>query len=194
MGPAPEWGIRTERAGEMRVRRSAAAGLAGLVLVIGASGCGKITEKVAEEAVERNSDCKNVDIDSSGGGFSGTCGGTDLSGNLSGEGDLPDGFPAELAPPEGFAITASQGDPGPPQTFNVVGSLDGDVATVYEGIKAQLTEAGYTIDAEDLSDVGGGQTGTLAASGPDFVAGVTVSEVQNALEGNVTVTYTLTAP
>lgn len=178
---------------EMRVRRGAAAGLVGLALVVGASGCGKVSEKIAEEAVERNSDCENVDIDASGGGFSGNCGGVDVDGNLSGDAELPDGWPSELAPPEGLQIVAATATDTPTRTLSVTGSLDGEVAAVYEGIKTQLTEAGYTIDSDSLTDAGSGQSGALTATGPEYTASVVVAEVANALEGNVTVNYTLAA-
>jgi hypothetical protein len=75
----------------------------------------------------------------------------------------------------------------------VIGSLDGDVTTVYEGIKTQLTEAGYTIDTDSLAEGPTGLAGTLAATGAEFTAAVSVAEVATALEGNVTVTYTLNA-
>ena len=177
----------------MKVRRGVVAGLVGLALVVGASGCGKIGEKVAEEAIERNSDCENIDINADEGAVSGSCAGEDFDANASGNADLPDDWPTDLAPPEGFKIVTSTASDTPIRTLNVVGSLDGDVTEVYEGIKAQLTAAGYTIDTDSLADAGNGPAGTMAATGADFTAAVTVSESVNALEGNVTVTYTLNA-
>lgn len=176
----------------MRVRRSAAAGLVGLALVIGASGCGKITEKVAEEAVERNSDCKDVDIDSSEGGFSGNCGGDDIDLNASGNAELPEGYPAELAPPEGTEIISGTGT-GDPVNFNVFGTLQGDVATVYEEAKAQVEGAGYAIEAatDSLADGPTGTVGNFTAANDQYIVNVTVAEVATE-DGEVSVNYAVT--
>ena len=177
----------------MDVRRGVAAGLVGLALLAGTTGCSKIGEKVAEEAIEQNSNCEGVDVDIEEGGFSGNCDGQDIDANASGNADVPDGWPAELAPPEGLRIVTSNATDTPVRTLNVIGSLDGDVTAIYEGIKTQLTTAGYTIDSDALSDGPTGPVGTLAATGAEYTAAVSVSEVANALDGNVTITYTLTA-
>lgn len=175
----------------MRVRRGVA-GLMGLALLVGAAGCGKVGEKIAEEAVERNSNCSDVDINTEEGGFSGNCEGQDLDVNVAGNAELPDGWPSDLAPPEGFNIVTSQATSNP-TVLNVIGGLDGEVGAVYEGVKTQLTAAGFTIEGDSLTDGPTGQAGVLSATGTEFRADVTVSEVENAVEGNITVTYTLTA-
>lgn len=177
----------------MDVRRGVAAGLVGLALLAGTTGCSKIGEKVAEEAIEANSDCENIDINADEGAVSGSCEGQDFDANASGNAEVPEGWPTELAPPEGLKIVTSNATDTPVRTLTVIGSLDGDVATVYEGIKTQLTEAGYTIDADSLADGPTGPAGTLGATGAEYTAAVSVSEVANALDGNVTITYTLTA-
>ena len=97
----------------MMVRRGVAAGLVGLALVVGASGCGKIGEKVAEEAIERNCDCENVDINTDEGGFAGNCDGQEIDANVSGNAELPDDWPADLAPPEGLRILSSTATDSP---------------------------------------------------------------------------------
>jgi hypothetical protein len=148
---------------------------------------------VAEEAIERNSNCEDIDINADEGAVSGSCEGEDFDANASGNAELPEGWPTDLAPPEGFQIVTSTASDTPVRTLNVIGSLDGEVATVYEGMKAQLTAAGYTIETDSLAEGPTGPAGTLAATGPELTAAVSVSEVANALEGNVTVTYTLTA-
>lgn len=177
----------------MRVRRSAAAGLVGLALVIGASGCGKITDKVAEEAIERNSDCTDVDIDSGDAGFTGNCGGTDISGNLSGNAELPDGYPAELAPPEGTKIVAATGTQDP-AAYDVFGTLAGEVADVYADVKAQAEAAGYTIDpaTDSLSDGPTGPVGNFTGTNGELTLNVTVSSVATG-EGEVSINYVLAA-
>lgn len=178
----------------MDVRRGVAAGLVGLALLAGTTGCSKIGEKVAEEAIEQNSNCEGVDVDIEEGGFSGNCDGQEIDANASGNAELPSDWPTDLAPPEGFAIETSTATDSPIRSLNVIGSVDGDVTAIYEGIKAQLTEAGYTIDADSLADSGIGPSGTLSATGPEWTASVVVTEdVSGVLEGNVSVTYTLNA-
>ncbi len=179
----------------MDVRRGVAAGLVGLALVIGSTGCSKVGEKIAEEAVERNTDCKDVDINADEGGFAGDCGDLgEIDVNASGGAELPSDWPTDLTPPEGFSIETSTATDSPVRSLNVIGALDGDVATVYEGIKTQLTEAGYTIDADSLADGGTGPTGTLSATGPEWTASVVVTEdVSGVLDGNVSITYSLNA-
>jgi hypothetical protein len=175
----------------MSVRRGAVAGLVGLVLVVGASGCGQIGEKIAEEAVEQNTNCDNVDIDASEGGFSGDCEGEEIDVNASGNASLPDDWPADLAPPEGANISSSTSLEGPPRTLGVIAGIDGDPAAIYSGIKDQLTAAGYTIESDISTDDGGG---TVTATGPEWTANVIVSTIAaEALDGNVGVTYSLTA-
>jgi hypothetical protein len=177
----------------MDVRRGVAAGLVGLALLAGTTGCSKIGEKVAEEAIEKNSDCKDVDINTDEGGFAGNCGGNDVDANLAGDAELPSDWPADLEVPEGLMINVSNGTDTPIRSLSVIGSLDGDVATIYEMVKTQLTAAGFTIDNDSLADGPTGPTGNLSATGTEFTAAVVVSAVDTALEGNVTVTYSLNA-
>lgn len=180
----------------MDVRRGVAASLVGLALLAGTTGCSKIGEKVAEEAIENNSNCEGVDVNIEEGGFSGNCDGQDIDANVSGNADLPDGYPAELAPPEGFSIISATGSATPVQTYDVFGSIDGEVEAVYEQIKTQVTEAGYTIDpnTDSLAEGPTGTVGNFVAAGPEYSVNVTVSEVtQAALDGNITVNYVVGA-
>ena len=179
----------------MNVRRGAAAGLVGLALAVGSAGCGgladKAADKVAEKAVEANTGCTDVDIDSSNGGVSANCEGEDFNVSAGGEASLPDAWPSDLAPPADLKIVAANTSSNP-TAMTVIGSLDGDVNSVYDAIKAQVTAAGYTIESDNVTDVGGSPTGTLVANGSEWTVAVAVSNVANALEGDVTVTYTLT--
>jgi hypothetical protein len=178
----------------MNVRRGVLAGLIGLALVAGVTGCGNIGEKIAEEAVERNTDCTDVDIDSENIGLSGSCGGDDLSGSLGGGGELPSDWPADLAVPDGFQISTGTATGTTVRTINVVGGVDGDVAGVYETVKSQLIEAGFTIDVDSLAESAPtGAAGTMSATGAEFTGAITVSQTVGPLPGDVTVTYTLTS-
>jgi hypothetical protein len=178
----------------MDVRRGVAAGLIGLALLAGTTGCSKIGEKVAEEAVEANTDCKDVDIDAGGGdaGFTGTCGNDEISANVGGDAELPSEWPTDLALPDGFQISTGVATGTTVRTLDVVGSVDGDVPTVYETVKTQLAAAGFTIDVDSLAEnAPTGAAGTLAATGPVFTAAISVSETVGPLPGTVTVTYSL---
>lgn len=177
----------------MDVRRGVAAGLVGLALVTGAAACGEIGEKVAEEAIERNSDCDDIDIDADEGAVSGSCSGDGFDASVSGDAELPAEWPAELAVPEGLAILTSASTDAPVRSLNVVGTLDGEVPAVHETIKGQLTAAGYTIDTDSLAEGPTGPSGTLAATGPDFTASVVVTDNVSGLGGAVSVTYSLSA-
>ncbi|QYG92944.1 hypothetical protein HC251_11225 [Iamia sp. SCSIO 61187] len=177
----------------MDVRRGVAAGLVGLALVAGTAGCGKIGEKVAEEAIERNSDCEDIDIDADEGAVSGSCSGDGFDASVSGDAELPAEWPADLAVPEGLAIVTSTSTDTPVLSLNVVGSVDGEVPAVYETIKTQLTAAGFTIDTDSLAEGPTGPSGTLAATGPELTAAVVVADNVSGIGGPVSVTYSLTA-
>ncbi len=174
------------------MRRGVVAGLIGLALVAGSTGCSKVGEKIAEEAVERNSNCTNVDIDASEGGFSGTCDGDDIDLSATGNGEVPAAWPTDLAPPAELNVLGGTDTAGPPQVLNVTGTMDGEVTAVYDAVKTQLTNAGYTIDS-DVPDAGGLGGGVLAATGPEWTAAVTVTGNPSGIGGNVAITYTLTA-
>lgn len=177
----------------MRIKRTTTAGAVALALLL-AGGCGavaeKATEKAAEKAIEADGNCENVDLDldSGGGGVSADCGGESIDIDAGGGASLPDGFPADLAPPaEANIIFATSSGDG----FTVTAGLDGDIDAVFEGIKTQLTDAGYTIDNEASTDAGGTQTRNVLATGSEYSANVTVTDTANAAEGNLSVSYIL---
>ena len=80
---------------------------------------------------------------------------------------LPDGFPAELAPPPTVTVTdATMVAPG---SFVVRGTAAGaDLEAIYEGLQAQLTDAGYEVISPSFTADGkGGGYGGVSATGPD---------------------------
>lgn len=175
----------------MDITRTLAAGALGLVLLTGAAGCGAVAEeageRIAEEAVEQNSDCSDVEIDSEG-GFSGTCGGDQIDVDASGDAGLPDAWPAELAPPDRAQVITSTDTDG---SLALTYGLDGEVAAVADEVKAQLEAAGYTIDDDTAAQSAGSTSASVSATGPEYSADVVITDVQNAVEGNITVVYTL---
>lgn len=186
----------------MGMKRTVMAGGLALALVVGGSACSKVAEKVAEKA----SGCE--DIDASGDEVGAECDGVsskvDSDGNASvtdedgnsfdvsadGTGELPEGWPADLAPPEGTRIISSNVSNG---NFSVTAGIDGDVTAAYEGIKSQLDRAGYTLEADTVTSAGIGDVASVTASGPGFDASVSVSENQAQPEyGTVLVNWVLT--
>lgn len=178
----------------MEIRRVMAAGAVGVALVASGVGCGAITDKATEKAtekvIEESSNCEDVDIDT-GGGFSGNCDGESIDVDVDGDAELPEGWPAELAPPEGAKIVFATNTSG---TLSVTAGLDGEVDAVTDGIATQLEEAGYTVDDQSSADNGGVATASIRATSDAYQALVAVTEVENGLDGNLTISYTLTPP
>jgi len=172
----------------MRIRRGVVASGLAMALLVGGAGCGKVAEKAAEKAIEHSGECDDVDIKD--GGVSGTCGDETFDADLDGA-SLPADWPAELALPAGAKIILSNSSDTPPSA-NVTAGLDGEINAVYDGIKTQLTEAGYTIDSDSLAQSGSGLAGSLAATGPVHEVHVVVTESPNAIEGNLSLVYTVT--
>lgn len=86
---------------------------------------------------------------------------------------LPDGFPGDLAPPE--VVTLVEAAEVAPGSYVVRGEVAGaQLEAVYDGLRAQLTEAGYEVVAPTFTpdDVGGG-AGGLSATGPGFTVSAT---------------------
>lgn len=191
----------------MGIRRTMAAGGLAVVLVVAGAGCGKAAETLAEKA----SGCEDIDAsgDEVGAECDGVSAGVDAEGNvavtdqdgnstdLSGQGDgtLPEGWPSDLALPEGASIVASNVTQDP-KAFTVIAAADGDPTAIYEDLRTQMEGAGYTIDSDSSSDAGGGAFSTLTASGPDYDASLSVAEGvgagQEADLGSVNITWTLT--
>lgn len=148
-----------------------------LVVAFALAGCGSgsdVAEKIAEEAAEQGSG-GNVDIEDGNVKY------TDDEGNetefdVSGSAELPDGFPEDLAPPDSVKIiTSNTSTVNGQKTMVVYGEADGTVEELAEGLKSQLTEAGYEISNDS----------SMAGTGGDFV-GLT------ATKGTTTVTASVT--
>lgn len=79
----------------------------GLLALVGTAcgGSDKAAEKIAEEIVESSAGGKDVDVDIDGDKV--TVNSKDGKGSFSASGELPDGWPDELALPKGAKIVAS---------------------------------------------------------------------------------------
>lgn len=180
----------------MEIRRTIAAGTLALAFVSSGIGCGaaadkvaeKATERAVEEAIEGSGDCENVDIDQDG-GVSAECNGQDIDVDAGGDAELPESWPGELAPPDEAKLVFASESNG---TLTATAGLDGELAAVTDGITGQLEAAGYTIDDETTADAGGFASSSIRATGDAYQAFVAVTEVENAVEGNLTISYTLT--
>jgi hypothetical protein len=160
-------------------RKIAAATLAAALVLVGA-GCGgsddndasdeaadKLAEELLGDDVEIDSENDSVKI-------------TDDDGNTTEYGtsaDLPEGWPEELNPPDSVTIQAAstQTQDGV-ETLFVTGESEDSMADLYEGVKTQLTDAGYEItsDSNMTSDTGG--FASLEASNDTYTVSVTLSE------------------
>lgn len=186
-----------------RTRALAGAGILAAVLLTG--GCSKIADKAAEKATEKAIESKTgdkvdinggkvkvkdgngntVEIDKNGVKTSGKDGSSSAT---YGDGaTLPEGFPDELAPPKGTKLTASstQTSSTGGKQFYVMGQLDGKVKDVYDGLKSQLTDAGYTIDTDNFLNSSTGDLGTLAASNKKYKVNASVIANTDSAGGTV---------
>ena len=147
----------------MRLTRTlAAAGLAA-VLVLGA-GCGSDD---GDDAAESGTTAPTT---ADGGADAGTDAGTD-SGSSAGaeEVALPDGWPDELALPDG--VTPIQAN-ALESMMSVVANIDGDVQAVFDALKAQLTEAGYEIVADNFTGTDDGGYGSLSGQTDELTVAI----------------------
>lgn len=174
----------------MDLKRALTGGVAGLALIAGATGCGKLTEKATEKIVEEASGCEDIDIDAGAGGASGTCDGQQFDGSATGNASLPEGWPEDLAPPAGTSIHASTGSVTSGE-FGFVGTVPGTVAEVEADIRGILEAGGYVIDDEASHSTDDGTSAAITASDGSFTAGVGIGSAA-AEEGSVTVTWSLT--
>jgi len=164
------------------------------LLVLGASGCGKVaekaTEKVTEKAIEDQTGGKaKVDLgngkvkvkDGSGNSYE-----TDQDGNVkiksddgstsftSGDGTkLPDGWPKDLEPPKGTTIETATATEG---ALTVSGSLAAPVKDVYDGLKAQLADGGYELTADSYNTSDGIGSAALTATKGKKDVSVSITE------------------
>ena len=154
----------------------AGASLAALLVVAGVGCSGSdAAEKLTEKAIEEASGSQDVDIDADG-----NVKVTDEDGNTTEFGtsaELPEEWPSDLAPPDSVNILASNTTTtdGKQELYVTAESSD-SVADLYDGLKAQLTEAGYEITSDTVSDTGdGGSYASLSAEGAEFTASVSLA-------------------
>lgn len=149
------------------------------------AGCGSgsdVAEKIAEKAAEEGSG-GNVDIEDGNVKF------TDEEGNetefdVSGSAELPEGFPEDLAPPDAVKIiTSNTSTVNGQKTMVVYGEAEATVEELAEGLKTQLTDAGYEISNDSsMAGTGGDFVGLTATKGATTVT----ASVSNAATGDKT--------
>ena len=179
------------------------AGITLAVALLGTAGCGKIAEKAAEKVTEEaieNAGGSGVDVDLSNGGVSYTDANgnkvttdadgnvtiTDADGNLieadaGGDAEVPAEWPPVLAPPADARILyASSTDGHLSLTASVAAP---DLRTLYDGLKAQVTGAGYAMVSDGLSGSDAGTGGVLTAKDADDVVTVAVAPDASGTQG-----------
>lgn len=149
-------------------------------LVVAGAGCGKAAEKVSEKAAEKAAEQAaggNVDINSDDGSVKIT----DDQGNVTeiGGASLPDGWPDELKPPDSVKIvSASTNTIDGKKSLFALGEADGSMEDYYQGVKTQLTDAGYDIQSDTMtSATDGGYAGVSATNGTyDVTVSITTGD------------------
>jgi len=123
---------------------------------------------------------------------------TEGSSDQGGDSSLPSGFPSDLAPPDGSKILASTSNTSNGvKSFYVVAAVRGTVQEIVDGIKAQLTGAGFEIVNDSVNDIGGSKSGVLSATSDTYTAAIVVSDAlasggaYDIPSGSVGVTFTL---
>lgn len=143
-------------------------------LVFVASGCGQAAEKLTEKAIEKSAG-GDVDVNSDDGSVKFT----DEEGNVSefGTADLPKDWPSELAPGDNVTLISSSTQTVDGEvTMFLLGELEGDVDSVYAGVKSQITDAGYKISGDStISGATGGYAAVTAANGTNMVTATVTS-------------------
>jgi hypothetical protein len=171
----------------MRIdRKLLAAGMAASLVFVG-SACGKVAEKATEKAIESQSG-GDVDLDTDSGAVKYTDGdGNSTNVDVNGSGaDLPEDWPADLAPPDAVRLTIAntQAD----GSMTAIGEADGTIDDYLDGLKSQVEAAGYEIDGDSSIAVDATDYAGFNATGADYklTAALATSEA-----GKVSITLTL---
>jgi hypothetical protein len=157
----------------------AGAALAASLVLVGAAGCS--SEDAGEKAGERLAEEMmggDVDINAEDGSVKLT----DEEGNTSEYGsgaELPEGWPSDLALPDGVTILGSSTrTENGVETMFVTGESETSLDDLYEQIKKQLTDAGYEIVNDSNMSSSSGGFASVEATGDEYTANVTISEDQ----------------
>lgn len=122
-----------------------------IALAVGVSGCGAIAEKAGEkiagDAIGGKVDVEDDKV---------TVTGDDGSTIISGEQELPDGFPSDVPVYEDARITASlTGGSDSEPTYTITFLSNGETAKVYDWYMAQIKAKGWKIGMTIPPDQGG---------------------------------------
>lgn len=140
----------------------------------------------------------DTESDDGGGDTSGSDDGsdTDDSDPAGPTAELPDDFPAELAPPDDAVYrSALAGEQGGKKDWFVVASIPGDVGAVADAIVAQVEGAGYTVSSDEEGGIpGGAQSRSIQAEDDTYIVSLSVddADVVGGVEGSANASYTVT--
>lgn len=103
---------------------------------------------------------------------------------------LPDGFPSEVATPEGFTIVAgAKTTVDGKDNFTITFSADGDKTSIVKRYVDSLKSDGYTVDSEFTGGSDGSDGGVWQLSNTDWKVGIIASK-----DGTKTVVIANVAP
>jgi hypothetical protein len=90
--------------------------------------------------------------------------------------EVPDGWPAFLALPDGASIMTSQtGTADDVVTGSVMAEVDGDVKDLYEGYKEALEDEGFEIGSDSFTESSDGDFASVTGEKGDESVSITVS-------------------
>lgn len=166
------------------------------VLALALTGCGGVSENIAERALEEAAEAGgegdvDVDIDldgEDGGGISIDSEDGTASVDIGG-GELPDDWPSDVPVIDGEIITAASSETGSESFWSATIQTSTSVSAAAEQIESDLRDAGFTIGTE--AQTSGGETGeTALVSGERESMGVAVYVI--GVDGDTTAQYTVT--
>lgn len=151
-------------------------GVLAMLLVLGLSGCGSISEKIGEKVGEEIAgSVVGGEVDVKGDDVTITTEEGDVS--ITGDtGEIPEGFPDDVPIYDDSEVdSATSMTSDGTTTFYVNLTMEDDVATVYEWYKAEVVDKGWTITSDVLMS-GDGDSGQLVIEKDDMEAIISMVE------------------
>jgi hypothetical protein len=146
----------------------------GAVLILTVTGCGNAVEGIAEKAVERAIEDEvggdaSVEVDEDSVTID-----TEQGSITAGSGSVPEDFPADIRLVEGEVTFAQRIDGADGTGWSVQIVTTGDAAAVADQVRADLADAGFSVDEQaELAAADGGAT--ILAERSDLSAFVLVT-------------------
>lgn len=147
-----------------------------ILLVLGLSGCGSISEKIGEKVGEEIAGSVvggDVEVDGDDVTIKTEEGDVSITGDT---GEIPENFPEDVPIYDDSTVdSATSMASGDTTTFYVNLTMEDDVSTVYEWYKAEVADKGWTITSDVLMS-GDGESGQLVIEKEDMEAIISMVE------------------